>query len=89
MAQKNRTFKHKDGRVVAVKPHEQARLRILERSAKWTEVEGDVETETQTINATDSALELANEHGVDLTQVVGTGADGRVLKSDVQAAIDG
>lgn len=89
MAELNRIFKHKDGRIVTVKPHEQARLRILGRSAKWTEVKTKVETEAQTINATDSALELANEHGVDLTQVVGTGADGRVLKSDVQAAIDG
>ena len=42
-----------------------------------------------TINATDAALDLAREYGVDVTQIVGTGADGRVLKSDVRKIVEG
>lgn len=38
--------------------------------------------------ATDSALELADEHDVDVTSVKGTGAGGKVTKPDVQKVID-
>lgn len=31
--------------------------------------------------------EFAKEHGVDLEKVVGTGKDGRIKKSDIEAAI--
>jgi pyruvate/2-oxoglutarate dehydrogenase complex dihydrolipoamide acyltransferase (E2) component len=37
--------------------------------------------------ATDSAVELAAEYGIDLATVTGSGADGRILKGDVEAAI--
>lgn len=37
------------------------------------------------INATDAALKLAKVQGIDLAQVNGTGADGRVTKPDVEA----
>jgi pyruvate/2-oxoglutarate dehydrogenase complex dihydrolipoamide acyltransferase (E2) component len=37
------------------------------------------------IDATDAARELANENGVDLNDVEGTGADGRITKDDVEA----
>lgn len=40
------------------------------------------------IDATDAARELADEYGVDLAFVEGTGEDGRVLKGDVEAAIE-
>lgn len=36
-------------------------------------------------NATDAAVKLAAEHGIDLADVVGTGADGRITKGDVEA----
>jgi pyruvate/2-oxoglutarate dehydrogenase complex dihydrolipoamide acyltransferase (E2) component len=37
------------------------------------------------MNATEAAVALAAEHGLDLADVVGSGADGRILKSDVEA----
>lgn len=38
--------------------------------------------------ASDAIIEFAKEHGVDLGKVVGTGKDGRIKKSDVEAVID-
>lgn len=49
------------------------------------ELAGD-EQEPAGPNATDAALELAAEKGVDLGQVKGTGADGRITVDDVRAA---
>jgi pyruvate dehydrogenase E2 component (dihydrolipoamide acetyltransferase) len=40
------------------------------------------------VDATDSARELAEEHGIDLNGIDGSGEDGRVLKSDVEAALE-
>ena len=37
------------------------------------------------INATDAALKLAEEQGLDLADVLGTGVEGRVTKGDVEA----
>lgn len=45
-------------------------------------VEGEGE-----LNATDAAIELAREAGIDISDVEGTGLDGRILKSDVAEAI--
>jgi len=39
------------------------------------------------VDITDAARELADEHGIDITTIEGTGKDGRVLKSDVQDAV--
>lgn len=39
------------------------------------------------IEITDAARELAEEHGIDLASVEGSGKDGRILKTDVQKAI--
>lgn len=39
------------------------------------------------IDATDGAKELAEEENVDLSQVEGTGADGRITKGDVESYI--
>lgn len=41
------------------------------------------------IDATDEAKQLAANNGIDLATVTGTGKDGRILKSDVEALIGG
>ena len=44
----------------------------------------EVPEEEIVIDATESALALAGEEGVDLAQVSGSGANGRITKGDVQ-----
>ena len=39
------------------------------------------------VNVTDVARKLAEEHGLDLGAIEGTGAGGRILKGDVERAI--
>lgn len=39
------------------------------------------------VDITDAARELAEEHGIDLAAIEGTGKDGRILKGDVEKAI--
>lgn len=39
------------------------------------------------IDATDSARALADEHGLDLATITGTGTNGRILKSDVEKVL--
>lgn len=46
-----------------------------------------VPNEEPEVEATPAAEKLADEAGVDLTQVEGTGKDGKVTKPDVEAAI--
>lgn len=40
-----------------------------------------------TYDATDAAIQLANEHGLDLDSVIGTGKNGRITLNDVRAII--
>jgi 2-oxoglutarate dehydrogenase E2 component (dihydrolipoamide succinyltransferase) len=40
-----------------------------------------------TFDITEEALKIAQEHGVDLAKVTGTGKDGRILKGDVLAKV--
>jgi pyruvate/2-oxoglutarate dehydrogenase complex dihydrolipoamide acyltransferase (E2) component len=40
------------------------------------------------IDATDEAKELADEEGIDLASIEGSGKDGRITKNDVQRAIE-
>jgi pyruvate/2-oxoglutarate dehydrogenase complex dihydrolipoamide acyltransferase (E2) component len=47
----------------------------------------EIVNEELTVNATDAAVELAQEHDIDLAEIEGSGTDGRVLKSDVEAVI--
>ena len=42
----------------------------------------------RTVEATDAAAKLAKENGIDLATVTGTGAGGKVIKSDVEALIE-
>lgn len=51
------------------------------------QIEELVELE-ETYDITDSALALANENNVDLSSVVGTGVNGRILKKDIEALLD-
>lgn len=44
---------------------------------------------TTGINATDSAIELAEQNGIDLATVQGSGLDGRIVLRDIKALIDG
>jgi translation initiation factor IF-2 len=84
----------KDGRVLksdvssAVEEAEAA----VEPEAEEEEVEGveeaPAEEEVVEISATDAARELAEEHGLELPGIEGTGKDGRILKSDVEAAVE-
>lgn len=46
-----------------------------------------VKAEAAEIQITDSARELAEKAGLDLSTIEGTGKEGRILKSDVQKAI--
>ena len=39
------------------------------------------------MDATDTARSLAEENGIDLATIEGTGKEGRILKSDVAKAI--
>ena len=47
-----------------------------------------VSAEAEETTATKAAAELAGQHGIDISKVKGTGTDGSVKKSDVQAVID-
>lgn len=44
-------------------------------------------TEDEEPKVSEAVAEFAKEHGVDLDKVVGTGKDGRIKKSDVEAVI--
>lgn len=69
-------------------PGDEVEMSPAEAEANGLVAIGAVEV-TEEVSATDAAEELAEEEGVDLSDVEGTGADGKVLKSDVQDAIDG
>ncbi len=47
----------------------------------------DVSSEDEEINATQSAVELADAEGIDLKTIKGTGADGRIILNDVRKAV--
>lgn len=51
------------------------------------EVETEAEADTDAgMDITDGALAFADENGIDLATVVGTGANGRIIMKDVKAA---
>lgn len=51
------------------------------------DVPSDTAQTLKRVDATDSALELAKEQGLDLRGVVGSGAGGRIVKADVEALV--
>ena len=60
----------------------------VEPVAPAAEPEPGAEPEAKVdVDITDAARELAEEHGVDLSTIEGTGKDGRILKGDVEKAI--
>ncbi len=64
----------------------------VEKPAAAPEPEAPVEAvaeapEAGELDITGAARELAEEHGIDLASVEGSGKDGRILKTDVQKAI--
>lgn len=42
---------------------------------------------SDTVNATESAVKLAEAEGLDLSTVTGTGAEGRITKADAEQAL--
>ena len=50
--------------------------------------EEEDEEEDEDVDATPSAIKLAEDNEVDIADVVGTGKNGRVLEKDVQAYLD-
>lgn len=55
----------------------------------WTRKRGGVvETTGYNPNATAGALEAAEELGVDINTISGSGKDGKITKADVEAAAD-
>ncbi len=48
----------------------------------------DIETSPGRVRASPVARKLAQENGIDLTQLTGTGPDGRIVRRDIEAAIE-
>jgi pyruvate/2-oxoglutarate dehydrogenase complex dihydrolipoamide acyltransferase (E2) component len=51
----------------------------------WTRKLSDEHTAPDDLDATEGALEAAQELGIEIADVVGSGKDGRVTKADVEA----
>ena len=47
-----------------------------------------VEPPGEVFNATDAAVALADKHGINLAGVTGSGAGGRILKSDIERLVE-
>jgi len=77
-----------DIRIVELEfPGGKTRKAAKKAEAKEPEEPEGAAGEASELDITPAALELAEEHGLDLTQIEGTGKDGRILKSDVDKAI--
>jgi pyruvate/2-oxoglutarate dehydrogenase complex dihydrolipoamide acyltransferase (E2) component len=61
----------------------------LERHSRGDFTQEQLAEANEGVDATDGARELAEAEGVDLNEVNGTGADGRVTKDDVESFLSG
>lgn len=68
-------------------PKKAAPKKAAPKKAASPKPESKVEAPVAEFNITDSARELAEEAGIDLATVEGSGKEGRILKSDIQKAI--
>lgn len=74
-----------DGSWYRINPH--AKEELKQEVVEEIDIEVvEEEPEDEEPNATAGALEAAEELGVDLATVTGTGAEGRITKADVEAA---
>jgi large subunit ribosomal protein L21 len=71
----------------AAKPATAAQAEVPATAEAAPATEAAKPTEPVAIEATGTARALAEEHGVDLATIEGTGKEGRILKSDVEKAI--
>lgn len=77
---------------VVVNPGPEYYIPIVELEAMDAEVVGQVpevgEAQEARPEATDAAVALAREAGIDLQTVAGTGKDGKITIGDVRSAVD-
>ena len=69
-----------EGRVITGPPHD--RMMTAENLKKR-----GLPEDSGGPDATEVAIKLAEEHDIDLAEVSGSGADGRILKSDIEKLI--
>lgn len=56
--------------------------------APVVETEETTPSEAEDVNATAKAIELANDAGIDISKIVGTGRGGQITVKDVETAIE-
>jgi large subunit ribosomal protein L21 len=71
----------------AKKDEKKAPAKPAKKAAKPAEAKADKAEVAAEVNITDAARVLAEEHGLDLTTIEGSGQGGRILKGDVDKAI--
>lgn len=60
---------------------------IQDRPDDFEIVGAEDRAESLEVSASDAAVKLAAEHGIDLATIEGTGKDGSIVKKDVEIAI--